>query len=188
MAGDEENMLTEQLKRWGYYTVNRIAVNDDGPSGGDSVLAKKRNEAPGKKNERKIVGRDGDERRRFMAARISADSPGVSGARLRMAIVPTWAVDPVPARNDADAPREVARAMVALDVPDDLRWIDEALSRLARVNRVQAMVLREEYCGVGTQERKAANVQGKYGGRITLRQYRDELRRARDFLRGRMAA
>jgi hypothetical protein len=181
MACDEENMLTEQLKRWGYYTVNRIAVNDDGPSGGDSVLAKKRNEAPGTKEnfERELVGRDGSERRRYMARKSGVPA---------MAIVPLWSCDPVPARNDADAPREIARAMVALDVPDDLRWIDEALSRLARVNRVQAMVLREEYCGVGTQERKAANVQGKYGGRLTLRQYRDELRRARDFLRGRMAA
>jgi hypothetical protein len=181
MAGDEENMLTEQLKRWGYYTVNRIAVNDDGQSGGDSVLAKKRNEAPGTREnfERILIGRDGYQRRRYMAKSIGIAS---------MHIVPLWACDPVPARNDAGSPRELARATVALDVPDDLRWIDEALSRLARVNRVQAMVLREEYCGVGTQERKAANVQGKYGGRLTLRQYRDELRRARDFLRGRMAA
>jgi hypothetical protein len=173
-------MLTEQLKRWGYYTVNRIAVNDDGQSGGDSVLAKKRNEAPGTKEnfERELVGRDGAERRRYMAGKSGVPS---------MHIVPMWACDPVPAHNDAGAPREVARAVVELDVPEDLRWIDRALSQMARSNRLRALCLRQEFCSVGTQAMKAAAVQSVYGGRLSVWQYRRELQRAFDWLLAKVA-
>jgi hypothetical protein len=175
MAGDEENMLTEQLKRWGYYTVNRIALNDDGPSAGDSVLAKKRNEAPGTKEnfERELVGRGGEERRRYMARKSGVPS---------MSIAPLWSCDPVPARNDAGIPRETGRALVELDIPEDLRWIDRALSEMARRHPLREKVVREHFCGVGSHEKKAAAVRSQYGGRLSVWQYRRELQRAYDWL------
>lgn len=175
--------LTEQLKRWGHATVARFAANDDGPSAGDHILARQRDLALKSKRKRedeyRPVGRDGSDRRRFMAARS-----GVRG----MTITPTWAVDPVRSRNDADHPHDRPVVRVDIGIPDELRWIDRAVSQLARAHPIRALVLREEYCGVGTQERKAAAVQHAYGGRVTVRQYRDQLRLAREWLRGRMAA
>ena len=182
MADDE---LIDQLKRWGNATVARFAANDDGPSNGPNVLARQRDFALASKRkreeEREIVGRDGRERRRFMAERS-----GVKG----LGITPLWAVDPVRSSNDADAPRDHAPIAVAVVdlLPDELHWIERALARLTRENQIRALILREEFCGVGTHERKAAAVRRAYGGALTVRQYRYELQRALDWMRGRMAA
>ncbi|WP_064746792.1 hypothetical protein [Lysobacter antibioticus] len=172
--------LKAELKRWGYYSVTRFAANDDGLSGGDSYLAKAKDLAPGTKERalRVLIGRDGESRRRLMA-----DGAGVKG----MHVVPTWACDPVPAKNDASPP-STTFAVVDLGIPDDLRWIDDAVRSLSRRYPVRAQVLREEFCGVGTQRMKAGRVSRGYGGALSLRQYKYELQLAMDWMRMRVAA
>lgn len=177
MADDE---LTTQLRRWGFHTVNRFAANDDGPSTGDSVLAKTRDLAPVTRErfEQKLIGRDGDARLRFMAAKA-----GVKGLRK----LPAWSCEPIRSRNDADRPHD-RRAVVDLGVPEELRWIDRAIAQVERQHPIRAACLREEYCGTGTQRMKACRVSRDKGIRLSVRQYRYELQRGLDWLRGRQAA
>lgn len=75
-----------------------------------------------------------------------------------------------------------------MGVPDELRWIDRALAQLSRETPMRALILREEFCGVGTHRMKAARIEHQYGGTLTVRQYRYELQRALDWMRGRKAA
>jgi hypothetical protein len=180
MADDE---LTAQLKRWGIATMARFAINDDGPSAGDHILAKNRDLAPGSREnfERELVGRDGGDRRRYMARMASSD-------KLKLSIIPVWAVDPVRGRNDAGRPRELERQWIDLGVPDELRWIDSALAQMSRSHPIRALILREEYCGAGTHAAKCARVQYEYGGTLSVRQYRAELKRGLEWLDGKRAA
>ena len=115
--------LTEQLRRWGHAQVNRFAL-----SRADRrvhVLDKVRDHAPLTRERaiQDLVGRDGESRRRFMAARS-----GVQG----MQILPIWAVDPVRAANDADKPHDNAEIAVDMGTPDELRWLDRALASMGR--------------------------------------------------------
>lgn len=182
MADDE---LVSQLRRWGTAKMTRFAANDDGPSAGDHILHRNIDLAPRTiaRAKQRIVGRDGESRRRYMAMKASTET-------LKMSIIPVWAVDPVPCPNDAGAPTSISasRASADISVPDELRWIDRAISQLSRQHPVRAMVLREEYCGTGTQRMKAGRVERQYGGQLTVRQYRYELQRALDWMRGRLAA
>ncbi|MET4727789.1 hypothetical protein ABIE09_001593 [Lysobacter enzymogenes] len=127
----------------------------------------------------------GRSRRRLMARQFYDER---SGAQI-LEIVPTWACDPMPARNDAGPPRDLIPLQGAVDAgsPDHLRWIDRAVSELSRSTPVRAMVLRHEFCESGTQVEKAAAVEALYGGRFSVWQYRRELQRAMDFLGGRSA-
>lgn len=181
-GGDGRDDLIDQLRRWGAVKVARVAANDDGPSAGDSVLARQRDLGLStrrkQQDERALVGRAGEQRRRFMAR-----GAGVSG----LSMLPMWAVDPVPARNDASAPHERPPLPVDL-MPDELHWIDRAISRLVRENLIRALILREEFTTTGTQQMKAGRVAEAYGGALTVRQYRYELQMALEWLRGRMAA
>lgn len=183
MANDE---LIDQLKRWGEAKNARLAANDDGYNTREHVISRQRDMALAHKrkqeDEREIVGRSGEARRRFMAAKISADFQPGRGGRLKMSIVPEWAVDPTRASNDADAPHDRTPILVDL-VPDDLHWIDRALARLERDHKMRARVLRAEFCEVGTHERKASVVRREYGGTLTVRQYRTELKLALDWMR-----
>ena len=185
-----EDPLLEQLKRWGHVTASRFAANEDGPSRGDNVLSKQQSMALAHKrkqqDERELVGRDGEARRRLMAAGANAGLPG--GRTTGMHIVPTWAVDPIRASNDADAPRDRPPVAFVDLMPDELLWIDRAVHRLLRENRVRGLVLRAEFAERGTHRMKAAIVEREYGGTLTVRQYRLELQRAMDWMRGRMAA
>lgn len=167
--------LNDQLKRWGAATVNRFALHRDGPSAGDNVLAKTFKVANGKKLDRELLKRDGSSRRAIMAARTGV--PGLS-------VVPKWSCDPIRASNDADYPHERAAVCVDVGIPDDLRWIDRALSQMSRQHAIRAMIVREEFTGQGTQRMKAMRVQRAYGGQLSVRQYRYELQRALDWLRG----
>src|SRR5690606_24051338 len=100
------------------------------------------------------VGRDGTERRQFMAARS-----GVKGMR----ITPKGAVDPIPSRNDASPPRDLPRAHIEAFVPDELRWVDRALASLARGKTpIRALVIRVEYTTTGSQRKKAERVAEQY--------------------------
>jgi hypothetical protein len=183
-----DDPLIDQLKRWGIATATRYAANEDGPSAGDSPLARQRElgmrHRRKREEERQIVGRSGEDRRRFMAAKISQQSDG----KLRLGIVPLWAVDPIPSRNDADRPHDNPRAVIDLGIPDDLMWIERAVAKLFRENRMRALILKEEFTTPGTHEERAARIRRQYGGTLNVRQYRAELKRALDQVRGSMAA
>lgn len=180
--------VIEHLRRWGHATVARFAMQEEGYSAGDNILARQRDLGLMTKKKRKVehqpVGRAGEERRRFMAERMGHDIAG----RPILHMLPAWAVDPVPCKNDADAPHDRPAAIVDVGIPDDLRWVESALVRLSREHPLRALVLREEFTGRGTQQQKAARVATQYGGALTLRQYRLELHRGMDWMRGRMTA
>lgn len=177
MSSQDE--LRDLLRRWGYATVNRF-VSTDPDDGEESILSKNRSLAPGTKENflRQVVGRNGHERRAYMAQRAK-----VKG----LALLPAWSCEPVRAANDADRPHE-RRAVIDLGIPHDLRWIDGAITSLGRQWPLRAMIIREEYCGTGAQQEKASRIEEAYGGVLSLRQYRYELARALDWMRGRQAA
>lgn len=122
-----------------------------------------------------LVGRDGAERRRFTAERS-----GVNG----MAMLPMWAVDPIRAYNDADHPHETPEIAVDTGTPDDLRWVDRAMASMNRQYPLRALILRTEFTVSASQAVKARMVAEKYGGTLSVWQYRRELQRGVDWLRG----
>lgn len=179
MPPKTQDPLIEELRRWGIAQANRYAY-----SRGDRtvhVLQQVREHAPGTTERalRQLVGRDGRSRRQFMAERS-----GVQGMR----ILPVWAVDPVRAANDADKPHDNPEIAVDVGIPDDLRWVDRALASMARQYPLRALIVRTEYTVAASQAAKACMVRDQYGGSLTLRQYRYELARALDWVRGSMAA
>ena len=171
--------MTEQLRRWGHAHANRYAYSRADRS--RHVLEHARDFAPQtvERAMRDLVARDGRSRRRLMAAR--ADVPG-------MRIVPTWAVDPVRATNDASKPHDNAEIAVDMGIPDDLRWIDRAIASIGRQSPLRALVLRTEFTVGASQSVKARMVQEQYGGQLSIWQYRRELQRALDHLAGTAAA
>lgn len=173
----EPDELTSQLQRWGHAVVNRWAC-----SRGERtvhVLHKTRDMAPGTQERalRQLVGRDGGERRRYMAQQI-----GIKGLKE----VPMWAVDPVRGRNDAGLPHDNPEQAVDMGIPDDVRWVDRAVQEMDRVSPIRARCVREEFMGTGTQRMKAGRIATAYGGAFSVRQYRYELQLAKEWLRGRM--
>ncbi|QBR44136.1 hypothetical protein [Stenotrophomonas indicatrix] len=171
--------LTEELRRWGHAQVNRFALSRADRS--VHVLDKVRDHAPLTRERalQDLVGRDGADRRRLMAA-----GSGVQGLR----IVPLWAADPIRASNDADHPHDNPEIAVDVGVPDELRWIDRALASMERQYPMRALILRTEFTVSASQMVKARMVAEKYGGILSLRQYRYELGKALDWFRGRAAA
>lgn len=179
MPPKTQDPLIEELRRWGIAQANRYAY-----SRGDRtvhVLQQVREHAPGTTERalRQLVGRDGRSRRQFMAERS-----GVQGMR----ILPVWAVDPVRAANDADKPHDNPEIAVDVGIPDDLRWVDRALASMARQYPLRALIVRTEFTVSASQAAKTRMVRDQYGGSLTLRQYRYELARALDWVRGSMAA
>lgn len=173
--------LCGRLKAWGMATVARHARQHDGPSGGNSTLADI-SIGTRKPAVEVLLARSGIGRRMRMAQAANAGIRGGVG----MSIAPMWSCDPVPARNDASRPTEHAKAWVDIGLPDEARPIDDAIAQMARNHPLRAAVVREEYTTTGKQEAKAARVQAAYGGKLTLRQYRMELEKAKEWLRGRV--
>jgi len=171
--------LTEELRRWGHAQVNRFALSRADRS--VHVLEKVRDHAPQTRERalQDLVGRDGAERRRFMAAHS-----GVQGMRM----LPLWAVDPIRASNDADHPHENPEIAVDVGIPDDLRWVDRALASMARQYPLRELIVRTEFTVAASQAVKARIVAEKYGGTLSVWQYRRELQRGVDFMGGRIAA
>ncbi|RLK53434.1 hypothetical protein BCL79_2740 [Stenotrophomonas rhizophila] len=182
--------LTEQLRRWGHAQVNRFALSRADRS--VHVLDKVRDHAPltRERAARELVGRDGTDRRRFMAAR--------SGVQ-EMSMLPMWAVSPIRSANDADHPHDNPEIAVDTGTPDDLRWVDRALATLSRhqvekdgnfvlQGQLRELIVRTEFTVSASQAVKARMVEEQYGGKLTVWQYRRELQRALDWLGGRMAA
>ncbi len=177
MATDD--YLVAQLRAWGHAQANRFALSRWDRS--THVLEKARDMAPGTRERalQDLVGRDGSDRRRFMAARS-----GVEG----MGMLPAWAVDPVRATNDADKPHDNPEIAVDVGIPDNLRWVERALASMMRQHPLRALILHTEYTVSASQAVKARMVAEKYGGTLTLRQYRYELSKALDWFRGRAVA
>lgn len=175
----EADPIIEDLRRWGVAQANRYAFSRS--SGRVHALETARDMAPGTRENamRDLVGRDGSSRRRFMAERTGVD---------RLAMLPTWAVDPVRSSNDADRPHDNPEIAVDVGVPDDLRWIDRALASISRQSPLRELIIRTEYTVSASQAAKAAMVRRSYGGSLTLRQYRYELGRGLDLMRGKAAA
>lgn len=174
-----EDELTKQLRRWGHAQVNRFALSRADRS--VHVLDKVRDHAPQTRERalQDLVGRDGAERRRFMAAHS-----GVQGMRM----LPLWAVDPIRASNDADHPHDNPEIAVDVGIPDDLRWVDRALASMARQYPLRELIVRTEFTVSASQAVKARMVAERYGGSLSVWQYRRELQRAVDWFNGAQAA
>ncbi|HHA2879343.1 TPA: hypothetical protein ACOFC6_003213 [Stenotrophomonas maltophilia] len=192
MATDDN--LTAQLRAWGFAQANRFALTYADRS--THVLEKARDMAPGTRERalRDLVGRDGSSRRRFMAERS-----GVQG----LAMLPTWAVDPIRSSNDADKPHDNPEIAVDLGIPEELRWIDRAIGAMHRQSPLRAIILRVEFTSAVSQSIKARMACEQFEKEMALRlgiepieapddeppalsvrQYRYELARAMDLLRG----
>ncbi|WP_254898844.1 hypothetical protein [Stenotrophomonas sp. NA06056] len=145
------------------------------------MLEKARDMAPGTRERalRDLVGRDGSSRRRFMA-----DRSGVEG----MGMLPAWAVDPIRSTNDASKPPDNPEIAVDVGIPEHLRWVERALTSMTRQQPLRTMALHTEFTIAASQAVKARMVAEKYGGTLSVWQYRRELQRAVDWMGGRIAA
>lgn len=178
--------LRSDLKRWGEARAYRYERKDAGPH----VLSRAREFAPGTAERalRQLLGRDGRGRRTLMGA-----AAGRFTKARKPIPVPMWACDPVPSRDDCrgggfDSPLTPQSVAWVDPMPDELHWIDQALTELARVNLMRMLVLREEFSGHGTQRTKAERVAEEYGGELTVWQYRRELVKALAFLEAKQPA
>jgi len=174
-----QHELKKALQDWGHATVNRYAFSRCERSVHALELA--RDLAPGTKEnaQRQLMGRDGTDRRRLMAA-----GTGIEGFN----IVPMWAADPIRSSNDASPPSDLPEIAIDQGIPDHLRWVDRALAQVCRVSPLRAMVVRTEFTVSGSQAVKARMVREQYGGTLSVWQYRRELQRALDWLDAKMAA
>ncbi len=172
--GDELDVL---LRAWGDAQIGRHkAANDDRDTRdpGSHPISKAREFAPmtREKFARQVAGRDGRDRRRLMA----------SGAGVKkMRIVPAWACDPVRGKET----RHMGPvASVDKGLPAELRIVDRAVMDLYRANTLRGLCLRIEYTGFGRQTDKAETVaRAMRIKELPLRRYRDELGKAKDWLR-----
>jgi len=170
--------LTEDLRRWGHAQVNRYAFSH--AERGVHVLRHARDLSPGTRQRalRELVGRDGGARRRFML-------PFGSGRHAPAADVGRR---PDPILQRCQKPHDNPEIAVDLDTPDELRWVDRALAFIQRQYPLRALIVRTEFTVSASQAVKARMIAEQYRGSLTLRQYRYELVRSLDLLRGRIAA
>ncbi len=174
-----EDPMAQALRAWGHAQANRYALSHADRS--VHVLDKARDFAPGTKERalRDLVGRDGTERRRFMARRSGVDA---------MHILPAWAVDPIRSTNNADRPHDNPEIAVDVGIPDNLRWVESAIAAMMRQNPLRGLIVHTEYTVAASQAVKARMVAEKYGGTLSVWQYRRELQRGLDWMGGRIAA
>lgn len=174
-----DDPMVQALRAWGHAQANRYALSHADRS--VHVLDKARDFAPGTKENalRDLIGRDGGDRRQFMGQRS-----GVTG----MGMLPKWAVDPIRSSNDADRPHDNPEIAFDQGIPDHLRWVESALVAMERQNLLRAIIVRTEYTVAASQAVKARMVAEKYGGELSVWQYRRELQRGVDWMGGRIAA
>ena len=166
--------LEQLLEEWG--ALSKYEESRGEGSTDFHVLQRARDFAPGTRARAavRLVGRDGAERRRLMAAGLSA-----CGVR----IVPMDYVDPVAGTPTRKAgPRSRAESMI----PERLRAIHDAALELYRVDTLGGLVLRQEYCGYGSQHTKAERVSVAMGSPVGIRIYRESLARAKGWMHARM--
>lgn len=173
--------LIRQLRAWGFHMSGGRVEGEQRPSAADHPIERAREFAPMTRQRaaRLLAGRDGSGRRKIMAQAINATS-GYPGLKI-VRVAPVWSCDPVRCKQTGG---NGGGGYVQPEVPDDLKWIDRALAQIGRDAPVRAMVLRTELIEGGSHRRKAGVVAEAYGGNFTVRQYRYELQRAMDFMRG----
>ena len=164
--------LDEALRAWGHAQVNRYVYRSTpGERTGNHPLRAVMDVAPGTRERAlaRLRPRDGRSRREWMAR----DLPDRQ-------IVPMWACDPVTARDDGDRPHDMPEVAHDAGIPDDLRWIDDAIARLRRVSPLTAAVLVTEYTASSRagQAARARMVSEQTGTHMQTRRYREELRSA----------
>lgn len=165
--------LKGMLKAWGHATVNRFAFSKAERTTHQLARVAQDKPMPKEQADRRLIERSGYTRRLRMA-----ESVRIKGVRC----VPLWACEPIPARNDADAPHDNAEAAVDMGIPDDLRWLEAAVTRIERQNPLRGRVLRTEYTVSGSQEMKARLIAEGYGGKFTTPMYRSELAKVHELL------
>lgn len=171
-------MTTDELEclliEWGALSKYEEA-REDGPTD-FHVLQRAREFAPGTRERAaaRLVGRDGGERRRLMARQLRA-----CGIR----VVPMDYVDPV-----AGTPTRKAAPMsrAAHSIPERLRAVHDSAIELYRVDTLGGLVLRQEYCGYGSQHAKAERVTVAMSTPIGIRVYRESLARAKGWMHARL--
>lgn len=175
-----DKQLDDLLREWGEESKYQRARLEDGGGVSDfHVLQRAREFAPGtrKKAAIKLIGRDGSDRRRFMAREL-----GACGVRL----VPMAFVDPAfggACGNNggggvSDGPRN--------NLPAHLRPVEAASLELYRLDTLRGLVLRQEYCGYGRQDEKAIRVGEVLGAPVGLRVYRESLAMAKGWMLARL--
>lgn len=180
---NDDDPLVRELRRWGYAQVNRYFQPEDSARTREHAISKAREFAPMTRERaaQKLAGRDGFSRRALMAQKHGVGADG----KPKMAVVPEWAVDPVPCTETRNnGPRTPGGGAVDLGIPDELRWVDRAIRRLAKVSEIRALVLRTEFTTAASYRVKAKLVEEQYGGRFSADMYRRELALALEFVRG----
>lgn len=165
-----EELITE-LQRWGmaqtYLTERREEVRENPRQ---HIIERTRRFAPKTRKlfNKKLVGRDGKDRRRIMAK--SACIRGVP-------VLPMWAADPI--RCSSTRKGQWAKPQdVDLAMPPELAWLDVAVTALGRQSPLLELIVRTEYTWDGNRMQRAQAAQRLYRGNLTLWQYRQQLDRA----------
>lgn len=157
------------MKRWGDASVNRMTVCHADRSTHQLARVAQDKQLPKADADRPLIARSGYTRRLRMAQSVQI-------ANVRC--VPLWTCDPIPARNDAGRPRDNPHIAVDIGIPDDLLWIEHAVCQMERQHPMMALIVRTEFTINASQQVKARMVAEKYGGSLTVWQYRAELDRA----------
>jgi hypothetical protein len=167
--------LDELLRQWGAlskYTEQRKE------GGGDfHALARALDFAPGTRARAavRLIGRDGEGRRRLMARELAA-----CGVRL----VPMDYVDPVRAKSNRCG---FGGGRPTNCTPEHLRPVQQAALDLYRVDTLRGLCLNFEYCGYGPQADKAERVALSLGSPVGLRVYRESLAHAKGWMHARLS-
>ena len=164
--------LDAALRAWGHAQVNRYAVRQTaGERSAAHPLRQAMDVAPGTTARAlaRLRGRDGHSRRAYMARDIEG-----------MRVAPMWSCDPVSCHDDAARPHDPPEIAHDMGIPDDLRWVDDAIRRLSRVSEITAAVLSVEFTAPSTarQAARARMVAERTGIQMQARRYRSELRSA----------
>ena len=154
--------LEELLRAWGDALVCREEGIARTSGGRTHALDRARDFAPGRHYLAAIIGRDGTDRRMFMAAAMGQARP-----------VPMWAVDPVPCTASRPSPGR----SYAAGLPDHLRPLNDAIRALHRFDPLAAQALRQQNAGRGCQDDMAARLG------VSKRTFRSALTRGRNVLR-----
>ncbi len=168
--------LEQLLEEWG--ALSRYEEAREEGASDFHVLQRAREFAPGTRERAavRLVGRDGGERRRLMAKELRA-----CGVR----VVPMAYVDPAAGKQT----RKAGPASRPGDsIPERLKAVHASALELYRANTLGGLVLRQEYCGYGSQVAKSERVTLVIGAPIGLRMYRETLARAKGWMHARLLA
>lgn len=175
--------VEELLIAWGDAQSGRHETYSLGKTPDVHILAKARQFAPVTKEKfiRQIMGRDGRSRRAYMVQAMNGDKPPTS----RMRLVPMWAVDPVPCSSSKKG-GGVCNYAADSGLPPHLRRVDLAAMELYRADLLAGVCLRMQYLWNSPQTVKAEYASRAAQQPVSLRQYREHLRRARHWMRIRL--